>query len=108
VLVADLKGNKRAIPVPADLVYPPPVPFPHQDLIRTQYEFGHSFGADLAPYTRLFEAMRERIRGGPVRDSPPIATFREGVAVQAVVDAIKRSSAERSWITIDEAANRLA
>jgi predicted dehydrogenase len=108
VLVTDLKGNKRAIAVPTDLAYPPPVPFPHQELIRTQYEFGHSFGTDLAPYTRLFEAMRERIRGGPVPDSPPIATFRDGVEVQAVVDAMKRSSAERRWITVDRAGHHPA
>jgi hypothetical protein len=31
---------------------------------------------------------------------PAGATFADGVAVQAVMDAIHRSAAERSWITI--------
>ncbi len=101
VWLADNKGNKRKVDLPPDLAYPPPEPFPHPEIMRSAYEFGHSFGTDLHPYVRLFEGMRERIAGRAGPDAPPLATFRDGVAVQAVVDAIKQSSAERRWIDVD-------
>jgi predicted dehydrogenase len=101
VWVSDNKGTKHAVPLPADLAYPPPEPFPHPEIMQTAYEFGHSFGTDLHPYTRLFEGMRERIAGRPGPAAPPLATFRDGVAVQAVVDAIKQSSAQRRWVDVD-------
>jgi len=101
VWVADNKGNKRQVPLPADLAYPPPEPFPHPQIMQTAYEFGHSFGNDLHPYVRLFEGMRERIAGRAGPSAPPLATFADGVAVQAVVDAIKQSSAERRWVDVD-------
>ena len=58
-------------------------------------------GIDLGPYTRLYETFRDRILGKPVAEDPSAATFADGVAVQAVLDAIRRSSREKAWIAID-------
>jgi predicted dehydrogenase len=101
--VADRKGNKRRVPVPADLVLPAAVPFPHAELMQTAYEQAHAFGTDLAPYTRLLEGMRARIEGRDPGKTPPLATFRDGVAGQAVIDAMRRSAAEQAWVRVEKA-----
>jgi predicted dehydrogenase len=97
--VADRQGNKKRVPVPPELVLPPPVPFPHGELMQSAYEQAHAFGTDLAPYTRLLERMRARILGRDGGDSPPLATFKDGVAGQAVIDAMRQSSREMRWVT---------
>jgi predicted dehydrogenase len=101
VWVADLEGNKRRVPLPPDLAYPPPVPFPHPEILETAYERGHGFGGDLAPYTRLFERFRACIDGEEASGSPPLATFRDGVAVQAVIDAMRRSARKCASVKVD-------
>lgn len=102
--VADRQGNKRRVPVPEDLVLPPPVPFPHSELMQTAYEQAHAFGTDLAPYTRLIEGMRARIEGRDGGEAPPLATFADGVAGQAVIDAMRLSSQERRWVEVERTA----
>ena len=57
-------------------------------------------GMDLAPYTRLYEAFARRIEGREIPADPVPPTFVDGVAVQAVLDAIRRSSKEQRWIEI--------
>jgi len=99
--LADRKGNKKRVPVPEDLLLPPPVPFPHAELMQTSYEKAHAFGTDLAPYTRLFAGMRARIEGRPPGDAPPLATFEDGVAGQAVIDAMRHSAAEGRWVNVE-------
>lgn len=101
--IADRQGNKKRVPVPEELVLPPPVPFPHTELMQTAYEQAHAFGTDLAPYTRLIERMRARIEGRDVIDVPPLATFKDGVAGQAVIDAMRLSSRESRWVEIASA-----
>ena len=103
VWVADRSGNKKRVPVPAELVLPAPVPFPHAELMQTAYEQAHAFGTDLAPYTRLVERMKARIEGRDTGDAPPLATFRDGVAGQAVIDAMRRSSRESCWVEVARA-----
>jgi predicted dehydrogenase len=61
----------------------------------------HSMGTDLGPYTKLYEAFSNRIQGKSVPSDPKPPTFADGVAVQAVLDAIRRSSKEKTWIAID-------
>jgi len=99
--VADRQGNKKRVPVPAELVLPPPVPFPHAELMQTAYEQAHAFGTDLAPYTRLIEGMRARIEGRDSGNAPPLASFADGVAGQAVIDAMRLSSQERRWVDVE-------
>jgi predicted dehydrogenase len=98
--LADRLGNKKRVPVPEELVLPPPVPFPHAELMQTAYEQAHAFGTDLAPYTRLVERMKARIEGRDGIDSPPLATFRDGVAGQAVIDAMRESARGSAWVDV--------
>ena len=100
--LADRRGNKQRVPVPEELVLPPPVPFPHGELMQTAYEQAHAFGTDLAPYTRLVERMKARIEGRDVADSPPLATFRDGVAGQAVIDAMRQSAQDTGWVSVEK------
>jgi len=98
VKLAD-KGGTRTIDVPPDLAGPPPSP-PPSDLLTSAYDLLHSTGIDVGPYTRLAETFRDLILGHPVSDDPPPATFADGVAGMAVIDAIRRSARSRSWETI--------
>jgi predicted dehydrogenase len=98
--LADRNGNKQRVAVPPELVLPPPVPFPHAELMQTAYEQAHAFGTDLAPYTRLIERMKARIEGRDGLDAPPLATFKDGVAGQAIIDAMRQSSRESSWVQV--------
>ena len=100
IWVVDRSGNKKRVPVPPELVLPPPLPFPHAQLMQTAYEQAHAFGTDLAPYTRLIERMKARIEGHESSAAPPLATFQDGVAGQAVIDAMRQSSRESRWVEV--------
>jgi predicted dehydrogenase len=93
-------GNgPRQLPPPADLPVVPPDP-PPAELLRTTYDMWHSMGTDLAPYTRLFAQFRARIAGEPTAADPVAATFADGVANQAVLDAVRASSASGAWAKV--------
>jgi predicted dehydrogenase len=98
VQVADAAGT-RELPMPPELVVTAPDP-PPADLIVTAYDGLHSMGIDMGPYTRLFEVFRDRIGG---RDAsafdPAPATFADGAASMAVLDAIRRSA--REGVTVE-------
>jgi len=96
--VADAAGE-RTLPVPEDLRMPPPEP-PPAELLSTSYDMLHSMGIDLGPYTRLYQDFRHQIQGQPAARDPAAATFADGVAIQAVLDAIRRSSRERTWVSL--------
>ncbi len=100
VAVADASGT-RPVDVPTDLVLAPPDP-PPSDLMVTAYDLMHSTGIDLAPYTRMAEAFRDRILGVAVAEDPPIATFADGVANMAVLDAIRESAATGTWVAVEK------
>ena len=98
VHVADRSGS-RALDVPEDLKNPPPDP-PPADLMVTTYDHLHAAGTDLGPYTKLFLLMRDRIRGADTPVDPAPATFADGVAGQAVLDAVRLSSREKRWVDV--------
>ena len=98
VSIADA-GGQRQVPVPDDLVLPPPDP-PPADLLVSAYDQLHAFGIDLPPYTRLYQTFADLITGRPVPDDPRPATFADGVADMAVLDAIRQSAAEQRWVPI--------
>jgi len=100
VWVAGKDGARRIDP-PVDLLVGPPDPV-QTDLMATTYDFMHASGIDMGPFTRLFEVLRARSHGEPVAADPPPATFADGVADMVIMDAIRRSSAERRWVAIDE------
>jgi predicted dehydrogenase len=100
VRVADASGT-HTVEVPDDLHLPPPDPAPAA-LFASTYDRLHAGGADLAPFTRLCQAFRDRILGRPTASDPVPATFADAVANMAVLDAIRRSAAQTgSWVTID-------
>ena len=98
VHVADRDGQ-RTLDIPDDLRNDAPIP-PPRELLHTAYDMMHSMGIDLAPYTRLFDTFRDRIRGLATAADPMPATFADGLAGQEVLDAIRRSSAERRWVEL--------
>jgi predicted dehydrogenase len=98
VRVSDGDGT-RDVAIPAELAVGPPDP-PPSDLLETSYDLLHSTGIDLGPYTRLAGVFRDLITGAPVPDDPRPATFADGVAVMAVLDAIRRAAAEGGWVAL--------
>jgi len=99
VHVADATGA-RELDCPDDLKLAPPIP-PDKSLLHTAYDMLHSGGIDLAPYTRLFETFAARIDGRGGDEDPAPGTFVDGLAGQQVLDAIRRASRERCWVSID-------
>ena len=95
----DTGAGPVQVPPAEDLPLVAPVPAP-SELLHTAYDMWHSMGTDLAPYTRLYSVMRDRVLGGEVADDPPVGTFADGVANQAVMDAVRSSSATRSWVEV--------
>jgi len=85
-------SGARQVPPPEDLPVVPPSP-PPAELLHTTYDMWHSMGTDLEPYTRLFAHFRARILGEARPRGPVAATFADGVANQAVLDAVRVASA---------------
>jgi predicted dehydrogenase len=85
VKVADRNGT-RDLPVPADLMLPPPPPGadPGQ----------RPPGVELSAFTRLCEVLRAGMDGKVPAAAVPIPTFADGVACMEVLDAIRKSAAE--------------
>ena len=98
----DTGEGPRQLDTPDDLRNSAPIP-PPAELLHTAYDMWHSTGLDLSPYTQLFVVLRERILGNAVAADPAAATFRDGVAGQAVLDAIRRSSREKSRVSVERA-----
>ena len=92
----DTGSGATQLPAPDDLPLVAPVP-PPGELLHTAYDMWHSMGTDLAPYTRLYAVMRDRILGREVAEDPQAGTFEDGVANQAIVDAVRASSASGAW-----------
>jgi len=97
VWLADATGT-RQVEVPEELRNPAPVP-PPAELLHTAYDMLHFTGMDLAPYTRLAGDLRAGILGEP--GSGTAATFADGLATREVLDAIRRSAADRSWVALE-------
>jgi predicted dehydrogenase len=96
----DTGAGVQPVPLPPDLPAAPPDP-PPSDLLSTAYDAWHSMGVDLVPYTRLYAVLRDRALGRPVPDDPCPATFADGVAGQAVLDAMRTSSvAGGQWTAV--------
>jgi predicted dehydrogenase len=97
VYVADRAGQ-RQLEVPEELRNPAPIP-PDFDAV-TAYDQMHTMGIDLGPFTKLFCVLRARMADRAAVSDPAAATFADGVAVQAVMDAIRRSNVEQTWVAV--------
>jgi predicted dehydrogenase len=98
VWLADGDGT-RQLPIDEDL-RTPPASAPPRSLLTSTYEQMIGHGLDLGPYTRLAEHFRARITGSEPPRGPAPATFADGVADMAVLDAMRRSAAENRTIAI--------
>ncbi len=97
----DTGSGPQAVPMPDDLPVVAPDP-PPAELLHTAYDMWHSMGIDLEPYTRLYGVLRDRALGRRVSEEPAAASFADGVAGQAVLDAIRASSAAGgAWKTVN-------
>jgi predicted dehydrogenase len=92
VQIADT-GGTREVARPDELRVAPPEP-PPAELLVTAYDLLHSFGIDYGPYVRLCEHFLARIEHRPPPSGPEPATFVDGVASMAVLDAIRASHAD--------------
>jgi predicted dehydrogenase len=91
VSVGDADGT-RAIALPDELRVAAPEP-PPPDLLATAYDQLHAFGIDYGPSVRLCEHFLARIERRPPPPGAAPATFADGVANMAVLDAIRSSAA---------------
>jgi predicted dehydrogenase len=98
VAVADADGT-RPVAVPPELEVLPPSP-PPADLMHTTYDLLHSTGMDFGPWVRMAETFRDLVIGRPVPAVPPPATFDDGVALMAVMDAIRESARRRAVVDV--------
>ncbi|OCC25524.1 oxidoreductase [Croceicoccus estronivorus] len=101
VWVQDGNGA-RQVPMPAELVNPAPEPFPIKELIQTEMDRWHTQGFDVAPYAKLFGQMKALMEGRETPLPEPAGDFRDAAAGQAVLDAARRSAAERRWVEVEK------
>jgi predicted dehydrogenase len=99
VKVADQTGT-RTVPVGDDLPGHGAEPLP-EGVVRTAYERMTAHGLDLGPYSCLTAAFRDRILGKEIAPDPVPATFADGVAAMAVLDAIRQSAAEHRRVLVE-------
>ena len=100
VWVQDASGA-RQVEMPAELVNPHVEPFPISDLVQTEMDRWHSQGFDVAPYTKLFGQVKARIEGREPPLPEAYGDFNDAAAGQAVLDAARRSDADRRWIAVE-------
>jgi predicted dehydrogenase len=99
VKVADASGV-RTLAVPDELRNDPAPPLP-SGAVTTTYEQMTTFGVEYGPYTRLAAAFRDRI-GGVSSVGPEPATFVDGVAQMAVLDAARHSASHGGvWTDVE-------
>lgn len=99
VKVADSSGT-RTLEIPKDLETLPPES-PPAEFMKTAYDHLHLAGFDLGPYTKIFAYMRDTILGKHVATDPAPATFADGLKCQEIIDAVRKSDAERCWVSFD-------
>lgn len=100
VWVHDAEGSRQIV-MPAELANPAPEPFPIGELVQTEMDRWHSQGFDVAPYAKLFAQVKARIEGRAPPLPDPAGDFRDAAANQAILDAARRSDAERRWVEVE-------
>lgn len=98
VHVADRTGA-RPVAIPDDLRTAEPSPLP-SGVLETTYEEMIGHGLDLGAYTRLAEHFIARIEGMNPPAGPSPATFADGVADMAALDAMRRSARDGSTVAV--------
>jgi predicted dehydrogenase len=98
VWVTDARGT-RPLVVPDAFRTAPPAP-PPRELLETTYERMIGHGLDIGPFTRLAEHFRAGIEGHAPPPGPLPATFADGVADMAALDAMRRSAADGRMVRL--------
>ena len=75
---------------------------PDKGLMSSSYELLSGMSNSVPPYTRYYEAIRDRILGVESQSDMIPATFADGVAVQEIYDACLQSDREGRWIDLDQ------
>ncbi len=98
VFVADAEGT-RQVPVDADLQGGEVSPAP-EGALETEYERMIGHGLDVPAYTRLATCFRALIEGRPSPSRSEPAGFADGLVALRVLEAARRSAAERAWMEV--------
>jgi predicted dehydrogenase len=89
--------RRRAVPAGTAVEAAPALP---EGAVRTTYERMITFGVEYGPYTRLARAFGALVAGEEVVGPAP-ATFADGVAQMAVLEAIMESAAGHGrWVPV--------
>ena len=98
VMVADATGQRTLAPSP-ELVYAE-MPASPNDFVETTYDVLCASANAIAPYTNLYTGVREQIAGGSPTHPTRAATFEDGVIGQRLLDAIRQSSRDGTFVEI--------
>jgi predicted dehydrogenase len=98
VYVADTGGSRR-LAVPNEL-RTAPAEAPPASALETTYEKMIGHGLDLGAYTRLAEHFRARVAGSAPPPGPLPASFADGVADTAALEAMRESAAEHRTVVV--------
>jgi predicted dehydrogenase len=98
VFVADASGQRELEPG-VELIHANPQPSP-SDLVETTYDALCQSANAIGPYTCLYTGVREQMEGKEPTHPTRAATFEDGVIGQRLLDAVRRSSREGSWVEV--------
>ena len=98
VVVADADGQRTLEP-PPEFVYAE-MPESPRDLIESTYDVLCASANAIAPYTTLYTGVREQMSGEAASHPTRAATFEDGVIGQRLLDAVRRSSREGTWVSL--------
>jgi predicted dehydrogenase len=101
---ADTGEGPQRVPDPEDMPRLPPQPPPREFLPPYAIDTGwHTGGLDRMTFARLYRQLYARLHQTPVSENPPAATFADGAATQAILDAIRRSSENGAcWTPVEK------
>lgn len=99
VFVDDGSGKRELEPDAA--IVNAPLDRVAMDTLTTAYDQLCGMADTRTPYRRLFETFRDTILGRTPESPVAPGTFADGVALQTVLDAARRSSREGTWVEID-------
>jgi predicted dehydrogenase len=100
----DTGQGPQRVPDPEDMPRLPPQPPDPEFLPPYAIDTGwHTSGLDRITFARLYRHLHARLRRTPTSDNPSAATFADGAATQAILDAIRLSSKnEARWIPVED------
>jgi predicted dehydrogenase len=101
---ADTGRGPQQVPDPADMPRLPPQPPDPEFLPPYAIDTGwHTSGLDRITFARLYQQLHALILRTPISDNPCAATFADGAATQAVLDAVRHSAKnDACWTAVEK------